>query len=534
MAFFLAILPIIIVLIGMIFFHRSGTFVSIIGWILSAILATTYFHTPWEVVLGASLVGIIKALGITLAVIFTMFLIFLMRETMALSKIIEYVKGIAKTKEEQTLFLGMGFGSLSTSLGMVTPAMFPPIFRLLGFSPLAAIAVSILCYDPLTSFALFSIPITLPAEVAFKVFKINPPGIDSLQAFIWDFTFKITVFLPLISVAFAWLMLWTVGGKEAIRKNWLAATLSGLVLSLSALLLAWLRLVPVEVIGIFSGLLTMLFVNLYYRQRNHREKQEDLKPILNKRELLWASSPILLLILLSFIVNFPQVKGYLSNVLGDREVILVFADKKEDLNILSSVWFWIFVVCILSIFILRPSKETLGRVTKLWITRIGGPFLAYSLFFAVAFIMAWSAMEVVDGKLVPTPYFKEYNMNVIIAGTLAKLFGSAYPLVVPFLGLIGTFVGGSTTASNVLFAKIQWGTTLQTLGPQAFMWIFAAHAVGGGIASAITPSKITNAAATIGVSGREEGKFIKATLIPVTLITLVTGLLLMLYLKIFG
>jgi lactate permease len=86
----------------------------------------------------------------------------------------------------------------------------------------------------------------------------------------------------------------------------------------------------------------------------------------------------------------------------------------------------------------------------------------------------------------------------------------------------------------VLFAKIQWGTTLQTLGPQAFMWIFAAHAVGGGIASAITPSKITNAAATIGVSGREEGKFIKATLIPVTLITLVTGLLLMLYLKIFG
>jgi len=129
-------------------------------------------------------------------------------------------------------------------------------------------------------------------------------------------------------------------------------------------------------------------------------------------------------------------------------------------------------------------------------------------------------------KLVPGPYFKEYNMNIIIAFTLANLFGRAYPLVVPFIGLIGAFVGGSETTSNVLFAKIQWETTLFTLGAPAFMWIFAAHAVGGGIASAITPSKITNAAATIGVSGKEEGKFIKIVLIPILIITFITELLL--------
>ncbi len=137
-----------------------------IGWILAVIVAVYYFKTPLNVVLGATLTGVIKAFGISLAVVFTMFLIFLMRETGALKKIIEYVKGIASNKEEQTLFIGMGFGSLSTSLGMVTPAMFPPIFLLLGFSPIAAIGVSILCYDPLTSFALFTIPLTLPSKVA--------------------------------------------------------------------------------------------------------------------------------------------------------------------------------------------------------------------------------------------------------------------------------------------------------------------------------------------------------------------------------
>jgi lactate permease len=530
MNFFLAIFPILVVLIGMVVFYRSGVFVSIIGWILATLLAVYYFHTPWEVALGASLVGIIKAFGITLAVAFTMFLIFLMKETGALSKVIEYIKGIAKSKEEQTLFLGMGFGSLSTALGMVTPAMFPPVFKMLGFSSIAAIAVSILCYDPLTSFALFSIPITLPAEVAYKVFHIQPPGIETLQEFIWDFTFKITAFLPPISILFAFLMLWSVGGKEAVSKHWKPALISGLVLSLSALIIAWLRILPVEVIGIFAGFLTMLFVNIYYRSKNNTINNTE--RIRFNREVFRASSPFLLLVLFSLIVNIPKIKIFFANLLGSYEVIRIFADKKEDLNIMANVWFWILVVSVISVPILKPSSEQMKRVLKLWITRVGGPFVAYSLFFAVAFIMAWSGMEIVNDKLVPGPYFKEYNMNIVIASTFAKIFGDAYPLIVPFIGLLGAFVGGSETASNVLFAKIQWGTTLATLGAPAFMWVFAAHAVGGGIASAITPSKITNAAATIGVSGKEEGKFIKAVILPILFITFITGLLLMLFLKI--
>ncbi len=521
MEFLIAILPILVVLIGMVFFHRSGTFVSIIGWILTAIVAVYYFKTPWNVVWGASLVGIVKALGITLAVTFTMLLIFIMKETGALKTIIDYVKGITRTKEEQALFIGMGFGSLSTALGMVTPAMFPPIFRLLGFAPIAAIGISILCYDPLTSFALFSIPVTLPAKVA-TLFGIKPPGIANVHEFIWDFAYKITVFLPPVSVMFAFLMLLMVGGTQAMKRHWVAALLSGLVLSGTAFLIARFRILPVETIGIAAGFTTMLFTYFYYRSKvqDHSERPRF------GGKVFKAASPFILLILFSIVVNIPSVKKTLANVLGSAEVFHLFAQHKVDLNIFAHVWFWIFVVCILSIFILRPSSEQLENAFSTWIKRIWGPFIAYSLFFAVAFIMAWSAMEVVNGKLTPGPYFKTHNMDMIIAMTLKDIFGKAYPLIAPFLGLIGAFVGGSETASNVLFAKIQWGATVSTLGAQAFMWIYAAHAVGGGIASAITPSKITNAAATIGVSGREEGRFIKAVLLPVLFMVLVTGIIL--------
>lgn len=517
MDFFLSIFPILVVLIGMLAFHRSGTFVSVVGWLLAVLVANYYFKTPWDVLLGATLMGFVKALGITLAVVFTMFLIFLMRETGALKKIIEYVKGIAKTKEEQTLFIGMGFGSLSTALGMVTPAMFPPIFLLLGFSPIAAIGVSILCYDPLTSFALFTIPLTLPSKVAMA-FGIKPPGIENLNEFIWDYTFKVTVLLPVISVIFAFLMLKVVGGKEAIRRNWKSATLAGLVLSLSAIIIAGFRILPVEIIGIVSGMLTMITVYFIYR-RNNVEKER----VSFNRDVFKACLPFILLILISLIVNIPSIKNNLENLLGKNEVISIIADKKEDLNILGNVWFWIMVVSIISIFILKPSGTQLKNATYTWFTRIWGPFFAYSLFFAVAFIMAWSAMEVANGKLIPSQYFAQYNMDRIIGITLANLFGPAYPFIAPFLGLFGAFVGGSETASNVLFAKIQWEATLSTVGAGAFMWIYAAHAVGGGIASAITPSKITNAAATIGVGGKEEAQFIKAVLVPVVLMCAIVG-----------
>lgn len=523
MDFFISIFPIVVVLIGMLIFHRSGAFVSVVGWVLSVLTAIYYFKTPLEVVWGATLMGFVKALGITLAIVFTMFLIFLMRETGALKTIIEYVKGIAKTKEEQTLFIGMGFGSLCTSLGMVTPAMFPPIFLLLGFSPIAAIGISILCYDPLTSFALFTIPLTLPSKVAMA-FGIKPPGINTLEEFIWDYTFKVTLLLPVISVMFAFLMLKVAGGIEAMKKNWKAAALSGVVLSFSALLIAGFRLLPVEVIGIVAGFITMLTVYFFYIRKNG--KIQGRRPKFS-RDVFRASLPFMALILISLVVNVPSIKSYLESFLGKLEVIPIIADKREDLNILGNVWFWIMVVSILAIFILKPTTIQLKNTLRLWSIRIWGPFFATSLFFAVAFIMAWSAMEIVNGKLVPSQYFEHYNMDRIIGITLANFFGPAYPFVSPFLGLFGAFVGGSETASNVLFAKIQWEATLSTVGAQAFMWIYAAHAVGGGIASAITPSKITNAAATIGVGGKEEAQFIKAVLFPVLLMCTIVGVMTM-------
>ncbi len=519
MDFLMAITPILVVLVGMLFLSRSGVFMSVVGWIVAAVVGWMYFKTPLSVIFGASVYGIIKAFAITFAVAFTMLMIFIMKECGALDEIVKTILTITKDKVQQTLFIGMGFGSLATALGVVTPALFPPVFVALGFTPIAAVAISVLCYDPLTSFALLSIPITLPAHVAWGPFNIKPPGIENVDQFIWVFTQRITDFLPVVSVGFAFMMLYFVGKWEAIKKHWFVAVISGLSLSITALVLAYVKVVPVEVIGIFSGFVTMVVVYLIYRKNGEGKVKLD-------TDFFKAASPWILLFVFSLITNYPPVKKFLAAIPGSIEIIPIVGGKKIDLNIFAHVYFWILIAIVLSLPLLRPTGEQLRNAFRIWLKRVWGPFVAYSLFFAVAFIMAWSGMKIVNGKLMPGPEFKMLNMDLIIGRTFAQLFGSFYPLVAPFLGLLGAFVGGSETASNVLFAKIQYGAVAATVGATAFVASYGAHAVGGGIASAITPSKITNAAALIGVRGEGEGKLMKTLVIPVIVLTFFVGLML--------
>ncbi len=504
----LALLPLIVVFIGIIVFRLSGAIMAIIGWALAALEAATYFRTSLDIVMGASIYGIIKAFGITIAVIFTMLMIFTMKEVGALSVISDGIKRVAKTKEQQALFIGIGFGTFVTSLGVVTPALFPPLLMAMGFGPAAAVAIAVIGYNASTSFALLSIPVTLPADI----YGINP----------YDFAFKITIFLPVISSLISIAMLWVIGGKESLKKGWIPAVVSGVVIGVSALGLVIIR-APIMVIGVLAGLFTMIVLYAYQKYENRElEKEEPLE----WAPLLRALSPWIILIALASVVSVPAVTEVLKSVDGAWSLGWATAYHSVDLNVLASVYFWIFVAYILSLPILKVKKEHLVNAGKIWIKRIWGPFIAYSLFFSISFIMAYSAMEVQNGALAPSPYFNDLNMNVAIGSSLASLGQPVYVLVASLLGLFGAVVGGSETGSNVMFYKIQNQASKDVgLSDKQFMTIYGAHANAGGIASAITPSKINNAVATIGEGGKLEAEILKKNTVVVLLITAVLSVM---------
>lgn len=222
--FLLALFPLLVILFGVASLRQSGLTMAFAGLILTVILAVFAFGTPIDVAVGASAYGFLKSFGISVSVAATMLMIFLMREAGALETVSKVIKHQVVGEEVQALYIGIGFGSFLTSLGVVTPALFPPLLTAMGFSPVSAIAIAVLGYDPTTSFSLLSIPITLPAEFGGTIgIPINPV----------EFAFKISIFLPLVSTGFAFAILWLVGGKRSVSKAAVPATICGLTLALA-------------------------------------------------------------------------------------------------------------------------------------------------------------------------------------------------------------------------------------------------------------------------------------------------------------
>lgn len=532
--FVLALLPLIAVFIGILRFKRSGAEMAVAGLALCGALAVAVFKTPPIVVGGAIIYGILKGLGITIAVVFTMFMIFLMKEVGALAIISDAIKRVASTKEEQALFIGIAFGTFVTSLGVVTPALFPPLLVAMGFSAGAAVAIAVLGYNASTSFALLSIPVTLPAAA----FVID----------VYDFTYKITLFLPVVSTIISVAMLWVVGGRDSVRRGIVPALLLGLVIGLSAILLVVIRF-PIMLLGVAVGLIGMGIMYAYISIFKSKEETSKEWQPLDRNALLRALSPWLILIVIAALVSIPAITEALKPLDGDGFSSVATAHQTIDFDFFVQPYFPILLALIFSYPLLRPKREEMSTVFRVWRKRIWGPVIAYSLFFSLAYIMAYSALEIVNGRLITAKelydpsfiipnkdalvtQYEGYNMNIIAGKVLSDVFGNGYIFVAAALGLFGAVVGGSETGSNMLFYGIQKNASDNiNLTNNEFLTVYAAHANAGGVASAITPSKINNAVATIGADKEVESDTMKNLLPIVVLLTILIGIMTGIFVK---
>jgi lactate permease len=98
--------------------------------------------------------------------------------------------------------------------------------------------------------------------------------------------------------------------------------------------------------------------------------------------------------------------------------------------------------------------------------------------------------------------------------TLASIFvetGSAYPLLSPLIGIIGTFITGSTTVSNIIFGPMQYNTAQLLQYPAEI--ILALQLVGASMGNAICLFNIIAAAAVADV--KNFSGILKINMLPV-------------------
>ncbi|MDZ7802178.1 MAG: L-lactate permease [Trueperaceae bacterium] len=106
-----------------------------------------------------------------------------------------------------------------------------------------------------------------------------------------------------------------------------------------------------------------------------------------------------------------------------------------------------------------------------------------------------------------------------LAVAAAAAAGGAWPLFAPFVGVLGTFVTGSATASNILFTDFQFATA-ERLGRPALP-LLGAQGFGAAVGNIVCPHNIIAAGATVNLAGRE-GEVLRRTL-PVALLYAAMG-----------
>lgn len=102
----------------------------------------------------------------------------------------------------------------------------------------------------------------------------------------------------------------------------------------------------------------------------------------------------------------------------------------------------------------------------------------------------------------------------------AASVGLAWPLLAPAVGVFGSFVTGSATASNLLFTDLQLSTAQQLGVPEPPL--LGAQSYGAAIGNLIAPGNIVAAAATVSLIG-QEGDVLRRTLPWVMLCTALGG-----------
>jgi lactate permease len=118
------------------------------------------------------------------------------------------------------------------------------------------------------------------------------------------------------------------------------------------------------------------------------------------------------------------------------------------------------------------------------------------------------------------------GMTETLALAAAAATGALWPALAPFVGVLGTFVTGSATASNILFTDLQRETALNL--DRSVVAMAGAQNFGAAVGNMICPHNVVAAGATVGLA-QQEGRILRQTL-PVALLYGAAGGLLALWL----
>ena len=496
----LAFSPIAVVLVLMIFFNWSGSRAGAAAWITALVVGTAFFGGHPELLAYSQMKGVLLSLNV-LYIIWTALLLYnVVKETGAIEAIGVGIQRFSGDKSIQLLIFGWIFSSfLQGVAGYGVPiAVVAPLLVGLGFSPIVSVAVPAIGHSWSVTFG--SMGASFQAMMAVT-------GLSSEYLGHWA-----AVLLGVAAYLCGIFAIHVFGGWKMIKHSAVALLVIGTAMAGTQYFLVVSGMWTLGGLGAsLAGLIACLII-ARLKMYNKTEPSD----VHSDMALGWALSAYLILIVIVFmgVVYTP-----LREFLGQVKLSLVFPEITSNTG-------WVV-----------PA----GKGKAINIFGHGGALLGYAsiisycVYAARGYYSKGAVKRILSSSVksgVPTSLgivsmvcfamiMDHCGMIYLLAEGISRVFGSFYPFFSAWIGLLGAFMTGSNTNSNVVFGVLQQQTA--ELAGLTTAIILAAQTTGGALGSMIAPAKILVGCSTVGLSGKE-GPVLQATIRYGLMITALIGL----------
>ena len=523
----IAFLPILVTLVLMMVFNWPAKWCLLISFVMAAVFSFFFWDVEALAICASSLYGMLSSIDVLIIIFGAILVMNTLKASGATAAINRGFMNICPDKRVQACIIGFSFCSfIESAAGFGTPAALAgPLLVSLGFPPMAAAMIALVCDSTAVSFGAVGTPVTA---------ALSALGLSGNQEYISQFSFwtafphaVVSIFLPLIIL----MMTTKLFSKEKSFKPALKAApfaiFTGLSLAVPMLLIS--IFIGYEFASLLGALISMAATvvaakygflvpkeNWDFGDPDEWNKDwlatSKVTPVAeSKMSILKAWTPYLLIALILVITRIPQlgIKGLLTsgapfvikinNILGFENL-----DWSLKWAYLPGTFF--VIVAVFTNFMHKMNFESIKQSWKDTLSQISGAALALLFGLALVEIMKYKNADAV-------------SMMDQMANAIAMVGKDLYVFISPFIGILGAFVSGSATVSMNLFSNLQFNTAELLQLPTVF--IISMQCIGAAIGNMVCINNAVAASATIGTIGRE-GKLIKINAIPMLIYAIIT------------
>ncbi|WP_088330627.1 L-lactate permease [Lacimicrobium sp. SS2-24] len=517
-----AAIPVISTLILLVVMRLPATRAMPLSLLFTLIMAWWVWQVPAGMLVASVLEGWVIAATILWILFGALSLLNTLRRSGALDVIRQAFVSLSPDPRVQLIIIAWLFGSfLEGAAGFGTPAAIcAPLLLALRFPPMAAVSLALIANSTAVSFGAIGTPVLVGMTEGLQ--HTDPLSIKAISVTAISLDLVVASLLPLILCLmlcrfFSPTPSWRAGFAIAPF-----ALISGLAFTLPAYLVA--SYLGPEFPSLIGALCGLLIVSLMVKKRillppldwQFDDPDEGNATQPEKRSqlgLLRAWTPYLVVALLLVIsrLNWLPVKGWLQSIVIQWSDII-----GSGLSISVAVLYLpgtLFIVTVLITSVLH--RMTVSSVTEAFkISALSLRAAMISLAAAVPMVRVFLNSESNGAQLA--------SMPMELAELAASQFTQHWSWVAPFVGALGSFIAGSATFSNMMFASLQQSVAIQSGLPEHL--ILALQMLGANAGNMICVVNVVAAASVVRLSG-QEGRIIRYTLLPMLYYCLASGAL---------